>query len=107
MGHQHFPGADHGKIGRNQIFFGIYDFHGFWELLTVPLKPNFACLKKKHLPLVIVGDVYLVRANFLKWCKIVKPILHLLKLTFDYWILIFQYLGDWKILGVKKDLVAK
>jgi hypothetical protein len=67
MWHQHFFGAKHRKVRRNQVFVGVDDRHGFWKQSAAFFKVESVPVpKKKHLPLVIVRDINLIRANILE-----------------------------------------
>ncbi len=107
MGHQHFTRAKHRYVGRDDVFVFVQDFKRLGGKLLVAPEIHPSSLKEKHPPFVIVGDVSLIGGDALKWSKVIVPLENLFNLRLDVSKVVFQLLGYWQHVGVKKLLVPE
>jgi hypothetical protein len=75
--------------------------------LAVALKPYLACLEKKHLPLVIIGNVRLIWTNGLEQREVLDAILHLIELGPDHIVVLLQYSSHREVSVMKINPISQ
>ena len=107
MGHQHFTWAKHRYVGGDDVFVPVQDFKRLGGKLLVAPEVHPSSLKEEHPPFVIVGDVGLVRRDSLERGKVIVPLENFFNLRLDVSKVVFQLLGYWQRVGVKKLLIPQ
>ena len=107
MGHQHFTWAKHRYVGRDDVFVPVQDLKRLGGELLIASEVHPSSLKEEHPPFVIVGDVGLVGRDVLKRSKVVVPFENLFNLRLNVSKVVFQLLGYWQRVGVKKLLIPE
>ena len=85
----------------------VQNLERLWRVLLVALEIHASRFEEKHPPLVVVGDVRLVRRDALERRKVVVSLKNRFKFGLNGWKIVFQLFCYRERIGVEELLVPQ